>query len=108
MARLLRWTVVVAALAAVVAFVPMGGRTLLDRWRAARGPGDFAVRVYGELEREGRRLLRGKDGPAREAQARAAQRPAARPRPGQAPQPVEHHTDADRKALDAIVAEHAR
>jgi hypothetical protein len=102
MLKLLRWAVVAAALAAVVAFVPVGDRTLLDRWRASAGPGDFAARALGELGQEGRRLLRG-SGPTRDAQARAA--PA---RPGQRAPPAEHHTEADRKALDAIVAEHAR
>lgn len=109
MVRLLKWTVVAGALAAVVAFVPLGGRTLLERWRASRGPGDFAARLATEVEREGRRLLRGRAaGPTREAQARAAPRPPTRARPGQAAPPAEHHTDADRKAVDAIVAEHAR
>jgi hypothetical protein len=103
MLKLLRWAVVAAALAAVVAFVPVGGRTLLDRWRASAGPGDFAARALGELGQEGRRLLRGSPEPTRDAQARAA--PA---RPGQGTPPAEHHTEADRKALDAIVAEHAR
>lgn len=106
MVRLLKWTVVAGALAAVVAFVPLGGRTLLERWRSSRGAGDFAARLGGEVEREARRLLRGSAaGSTREAQARAAPRPP-KARPGQAP--AEHHTDADRKAVDAIVAEHAR
>ncbi len=108
MARLLRWTVVASAAAAVVAFVPLGGHTLLERWRASRGPGDFAARVLGELEQGGRRLLRGPAGPAREAQARAAPHPSTRARPGHASAPAEHHTEADRKAVDAIVVEHAR
>lgn len=106
MLRLLRWAVVAAALAAVAAWVPVGGRTVLDRWRASSGPGDFALRALGELQQGGRRLLRGASEPAREAQARAA--PRAAPRPGAAAPPAEHHTEADRKAVEAIVAEHAR
>ncbi len=103
MLRLLRWAVVAATMAAMAAFVPVGGRTLLDRWRASSGPGDFAARALGELGKEARRLLRGAPEPSRDARARAA--PA---RPGQGTPPAEHHTEADRKALDAIVAERAR
>ena len=107
MLKLLKWGVVAAALAAVVAFVPVGGRTVLARWRASSGPGDFATRTVAEIQRGGRRLMGGSPAPSREAQARSAPRPVP-PAPGQPPQPAEHHTEADRKALDAIVAEHAR
>ena len=105
MLKLLKWGVVAAALAAVAAWVPVGGRTLLERWRTSSGPGDFAARALAELQQGARRLLGG-SAPSREAQAHAAPRPAAPARPGQPP--AEHHTEADRKALDAIVAEHAR
>jgi hypothetical protein len=84
---------VAAALWAVVAFVPVGGRTVLQRWRASSGPVDFAARAFAEIRQGGRR---------------ARPRPATPARPGQPPPPAEHHTEADRKALDAIVAEHAR
>lgn len=107
MLKLLKWAVVAAALAAVVAFVPLGGRTVLARWRASSGAADFAARTFAELQQGGRRLLRGSPEPARDPQARAP-RSAAPARPGQATPPAEHHTEADRKALDAIVAEHAR
>ncbi len=106
MLKLLKWGVVAAALAAVVAYVPVGGRTVLERWRASSGPGDFAARTLAELQAGGRRLLRGSPPASRETQSRTAPRPASPARPGQAP--AEHHTEADRKALDAIVAEHAR
>ncbi|HYQ81558.1 MAG TPA: hypothetical protein VEP68_08655, partial [Anaeromyxobacteraceae bacterium] len=74
------------------------------------GPGDFAARTFAEVEQAGRRLLGRSTAPApsRGAQARPAPRPAAPARPGQPPPPAEHHTEADRQALDAIVAEHAR
>ncbi len=108
MLKLLRWAVVAAALAAVASFVPVGGRTVRDRWRASAGPGDFALRALGEVWQGGRRLLPGAPEPSRDAQARAAPRPAAPARPGQGTPPAEHHTEADRKALDAIVAERAR
>lgn len=106
MLKLLKWGVVGAALAAVVAYVPLGGRTVLERWRASSGPADFAARTLGELEHAGRRWLRGAPIPSRDAQARATPRPPAHP--GQATPPAERHTEADRKAVDALVAEHAR
>ncbi|HEU4384052.1 MAG TPA: hypothetical protein VFR85_11205 [Anaeromyxobacteraceae bacterium] len=108
MLKLLKWGVAAAALWAVVAFVPVGGRTVLDRWRAASGPGDFVTRTAAEIERGVRRLAGRSQAPSREAQARSTVRPAPAARPGQPTPPAEHHTDADRKALDAIVAEHAR
>ena len=109
MLKLLKWGVVAAALWAVVAFVPVGGRTVLQRWRASSGPVDFAARALAEIRQGGRRPG-GPPAPAplRGAQAHAGPRPATPARPGQPPPPAEHHTEADRKALDAIVAEHAR
>jgi hypothetical protein len=108
MLRLLKWAVVAAALAAVVAFVPVGGRTVLARWRGSSGAADFTARTFAELQQGARRLLRGSPEPTRDPQARAAPRSAAPARPGQGTPPAEHHTEADRKALDAIVAEHTR
>jgi hypothetical protein len=85
-----------AALAAVWAFVPVGGKTLADRWHRSRSPQEFAERAWAELRSH----------PA----APAPQRPAAPPRAqarGAAPgRPTEAHTDADRKALDQIVSKH--
>ncbi len=96
MLRLLRWSAALAALAAMAAFVPVGGRTVLDRWRSARTPAEFASRALGEI---GRALGR----PWREPPAPGRARPRALRDP-----PVEHHTEADRDELDAIVAERAR
>jgi hypothetical protein len=107
MLRLLKWAVVLAALAAVVALVPVGGRTLLARWQAARSPSLFVAGTWAEIEQALGRLSggSGEPRPASRAQARGARPPAAAP--GRTP-PVERHTDADRSAVDAIVAEHAR
>ena len=108
MLKLLKWALVLAALAAVVAFVPVGGRTLLARWQAARSPSLFVARTWTEIEQAfGKPSGRPEDArmPSR-AQARAPARPPAASPPRTAP--VERHTDADRSAVDAIVAEHAR
>lgn len=91
-----------AALAAIWAFVPFGGRTLSDRWEASRGPVDFLERTWADMKGPAGQPERPRP-PARtgRAQARAAQ-----PASGRAPaQPSEGHTDADRRALDQIVAE---
>lgn len=108
MLKLLKWALVMAALAAVVAFVPVGGRTVLARWQAARSPSLFAERTWAELRQAFGRLA-GRPGEARapsRAQARAPVRPPAASPPRAAP--VERHSEADRSAVDAIVAEHAR
>jgi hypothetical protein len=108
MLKLLKWALVLAGLAAVVAFVPVGGRTLLARWQAAGSPSLFAARAWSEIEQALGRLA-GRSREARtpsRAQARAPARPPAASPPRAAP--VERHSDADRSAVDAIVAEHAR
>jgi len=99
MAKLLGLLLIVGALAATVALVPVGGRTVLDRWRTARSPSEFAGRAYGEVavavglrDPPGRRTAAG--------HARTGNGPRRAP-------PVERHTDADRAALERIVADHA-
>lgn len=95
--KLLGLLLVLAALAGVVAFVPVGGRTVLDRWNDSRGAADFASKGWGEVA-----VATGlRDPPAKKSAARAA-RPAAK-----RPPPVERVTDADRAALDRLVSEHA-
>jgi len=92
----------VAALAAAVALVPIRGRTVLDRWRAARSGTEFVERSYHEMraalgsEREKPRP--GRAGSA--SPARTAGHPARRP-------PTERHTDEERAALDRLVSEHS-
>jgi len=95
MAKLVGILLVVGALAGAATLVPLDGRTVLDRWQAARGPADFAARSWREIA-----SATGLQDPPRRpgAQARA-------PAPG--PKPVEHHTDADRAALDRLVGEKA-
>jgi len=87
MLRLLFGLVLCAALAAAAAFVPLRGRTVLDRWRAK-----VALGLAPEPPR-----------PAARAKAARPVHPlarAARPAP-----PSEQHTEADRAALERVVAE---
>jgi hypothetical protein len=86
MSRLLLAAAVAAILLLVGAFVPVNGKTLVERWNGAPSAT--------------RQVSKGSPG------ARTAQTgPTADPKP--VPEPVEHHTDADRSAIDKIVAEHA-
>ncbi len=111
MSRLLLAAALAAILALVFAFVPVGGRTVVERWRAAPSATAFAERGWREIETSWDRLWGGGK------QARPAARPSAarpEPRPSRTaaapkpPEPEEHHSDADRSALDQIVAEHAK
>ena len=87
MSRLLLAAAVAAILFLVGAFVPVNGKTLIERWN---GTPTSAPRA-------------GAKGPS---PARSAQGPGA-PAQKRPPEPVEHHTEADRSAIDRIVAEHA-
>jgi hypothetical protein len=84
-----------AALAAIWAFVPFGGRTLSDRWASAGGPEEFLGRTWAEM-RGAPRPHGGKP------QARSGQAAPARG----AERPSEGHTDADRRALDRVLSQH--
>jgi hypothetical protein len=111
--RLLLAVVVTALLALVGAFVPVGGRTVMERWNAAPSPAAFAEGAAREISGAWDRLWSDRPEPRR-ASGGAAARAAAKggkagPTPRKAPAdvPAEHHTDEDRSALDRIVAEHA-
>ncbi len=97
MLKLMVALAVLAGLAGAVALVPLHGRTVLDRWSAARSAREFVQRGWAEAKGS-----LGADGPrsrtARSAKPARTQRRAV---------PVERHTEADRAALDRIVAEHA-
>jgi hypothetical protein len=111
MSRLLLAAALAAILALVFAFVPVGGRTVVERWRAAPSATAFAERGWREVETSWDRLWGGGK-PARPAARPAPARPEPRPArtaaASKAPEPEEHHSDADRSALDQIVAEHAK
>lgn len=79
-----------AALWAVWSFVPVGGRTLADRWRAAGNVSAFVERAFAEVTGEG---------------ARPKARPQARQNPAPAPRPTEGHTESDRRAVERLLAD---
>jgi hypothetical protein len=97
MAKMVGLLLVVGALAAAVALVPLNGRTVLARWRDSRGPSDFAARAWREAAAAAGLV----DPPTARVAARAS-KPAAK-----RAQPAEHHTEADRAALERIVSERA-
>jgi hypothetical protein len=107
MLKLLVLLALLAGGAAAAAYAPIHGRTVLDRWYGATDAVDFAERAWAEAKA----ALRSPEPPGRargRSADRAGDRPAAAPgRPGRAPLPTETHTDADRAALDRIVAERA-
>lgn len=88
----LKVSLAAAALWAVWTFVPVRGRTLADRWHAAPGPSEFVERGWAE---------------ARGAfSSKPAGRPQARQKPAPGQRPTEGHTEADRRAVDRILADH--
>jgi hypothetical protein len=76
-----------AAVVAVWRWVPIDGRTLAERWEGAGSFSAFARRGLDELARAG------------EPPPPRARRQVARERP------VERHTEADRRALDRLLAD---
>jgi hypothetical protein len=84
-----------AALAAVWAFVPIGGHTMAWRWERAADPGDFVDRTWAELRGQARPPQHPRP-PAR-AQARGG---------AAATRPSEAHSEADRRELDRILSRH--
>lgn len=115
MSRLLTAAAVAAILVVVGAFVPVNGRTLVERWNAAPSATQFAARGWSEVvagwdrlwgvKPSGKPALR-QGSKTSSGTARAGQ-PGTAPGQKPAPEPVEHHTEADRSAVDRIVAEHA-
>jgi hypothetical protein len=111
MSRLLLAAAAAALLLVAGAFVPVNGKTLVERWNAAPSASAFAGRTLAEAGQAWDRLWDVK--PA----ARSAARPppskpgtparTAKAVPEAGTGPAEHHTEADRSALDRIVAEHA-
>jgi hypothetical protein len=99
MLRFLFGLVLVSLIAVVVMFMPLHGRTIAERWNAARTPGEFLERGYHEARASLAEPGRSHAQPARPPG------PAARPR---AAAPVERHTERDRAALDRIVADHVK
>lgn len=98
----LKLSLAAAALWAVFTFVPVGGRTLADRWARAGSPAAFVEGAWAELRGE----PEPRPAPAAPQRSRArtgGSREASRaPRP---PVPGENHTEEDRRALDRLLAE---
>lgn len=87
----LKLALAAGALWAVWTFVPVRGRTLADRWRAAPSAPAFVERGWDE---------------ATHAFARKpAARPQARQKPAAPQRPTEAVTESDRKALERILSE---
>ncbi len=80
-----------AAVWAVWAFVPVNGRTLADRWRAASTLTAFIERGWAEATRA--------------SPSKPGARPQARPKPAPAQRPTEGHTESDRRAVERILAD---
>jgi len=100
----IRLAVLIGVIAGVVHFLPIGGRTLLDRWRSSRDAADFAARAWAELR--GAPPPRPSVPPIPQAAPRKGKSgagAAAEPAPDQ---PLETTTDADRKALDKLLDRH--
>jgi len=89
MSRMLLAVALAAILFVVGAFVPVNGKTLVDRWNAASTKPSP------------------KGAPSRVTPIARQARPQGASPEKVVPEPVEHHTDADRNAVDRIVAEHA-
>jgi hypothetical protein len=87
----LKLALAAGALWAVWTFVPVRGRTLADRWRAAPDAAIFVERGWDEASH----AFAGKPAP----------RPQARQKPAPAQRPTEGHTEADRKAVDRLLSE---
>jgi len=109
MSRWFGWLSFAALVVVVAGWVPIDGKTAFERLGSLRAPA-AAARSAWKSAHDGWDRLWGDD-PAPE-RAPAARPPKAFPRPARAERtertPQEHHTDADRTALDRIVAEHAR
>ncbi len=101
MLKLLKWAILVAGLAAVAAFVPIHGRTAVDRWHKAGTAGAFFQDTWSEI-RQSWASTPGKPAPH---PASAARHPAHPHAPSQHPAPVENHSSADRTAVDRLVAD---
>ncbi|HEY6003980.1 MAG TPA: hypothetical protein VIV57_13975 [Anaeromyxobacter sp.] len=87
----LKLALAAAALWAMWSFVPIHGRTLAERWRAAGNAATFLERARDEIA----------------GRPRSPARPQARgPRSGDARErPAEGHTDSDRAAVDRLLSD---
>jgi hypothetical protein len=103
MLKLLKLAVLLGLVAGLVFLLPLGGRTLFDRWRSAPGPGDFAARSWAELR--GLASPPSPVAPAAPKKVKPGKPPGAAEPPGP-DQPLESTTDAERKSLDKLLDQH--
>jgi uncharacterized membrane protein len=120
MFTLFKWALLAAGIASVVAFVPINGRTTLARWNDAKSVSVFVGRSWQELEKVVAAMTDkqlGRHASNEPAASERARRPAARTptknavKPAAAkptPDPVEPYTNAEREAVDRILAEHLK
>ncbi len=95
MSRLLLVLLAVAIVVLVGAFVPVNGRTLVERWNGT------------PAARQAVQPAQAVKAPPKAFPGRSGSR-TSRARPEASPEgPEEHHTDADRNAIDRIVNEHS-
>jgi hypothetical protein len=87
----LKLALAAAAVWAVWTFVPLNGRTGAERWSAAGSLSAFVDGAIAEVT----------GGVAARPPAKAQ----ARQKPSPAPRPTEGHTDADRRAVERILAD---
>jgi hypothetical protein len=103
MRTMLKLAIAAGALWAVWAFVPIGGRTLDARWRAAPTAQAFAQRSWRELTSR----LAGRPSGAGAPQARP-EAPGPDRRSTRDGRPVESHSQSDRREVDRLVADGLR
>lgn len=104
MLKLLKLAVLLGLFAGLLFLLPLGGRTLFSRWRAASGPADFATRAWAELR--GVQPLTAPGGPGASKKGKPGKAPssaAGSAEPPAADRPLDTTTDADRKALDLLL-----
>lgn len=114
MSRLLLAVWLLAVLLLVGVFVPVNGKTVVERYGAAPSAGQFAGRGWSGLVASWDRLWGVTPAPkpvprvaAKGTESARGAPPSAAPAARPIPEPVEHHTAEDRSALDRIVAERA-
>jgi hypothetical protein len=101
MLKLLRLAVLLGMVAGLLFLVPLGGRTLFDRWRSASDASDFVARTWAELR--GVESTTSPGASAGTKKGRPGKPPPAAASPSAPDQPLDSTTDADRKALDKLL-----
>jgi hypothetical protein len=96
MFKLVKWTVLLGALAVVAFFVPIGGKTLVQRAQAPESTLTALKRGWGEWYSKA------------EVTRAAAPSPLPAAARGMTNKPTERHSESDRQALDRLIASKAK